>query len=48
MEIIGGFILAIVVLANAFDFFGASSHQKRLYEKTVSDTEFNKSAHQKI
>lgn len=46
MEILGALFIALIVILNASSFFGASSHQQRLYEKTAADTEFNKSAHQ--
>lgn len=46
METMGVVILLLVVLLNASSFFGASSHQRRIYNKTAADTKFNKSAHQ--
>lgn len=46
MEIFGIAILVSLVVLNASSFFGAASHQKRLYNRTAADTDFNKSAHQ--
>lgn len=42
MEVIGALILILVVCLNASSFFMAGKHQRQIYDRTASDTEFNK------
>lgn len=42
MELLGALILITVVCLNAAAFFRAGEHRKHIYDRTASDTEFNK------
>lgn len=47
MEVIGAvLVVVLVLLVNAKSFFSPVDYQKRLYDKTAADTNFNKSARQ--
>lgn len=42
MEIIGIIVMVAIVTINAVSFFGSNSARSRLYDRTASDTKFNR------